>query len=132
MRTTLKIVLPLIISVVVVSLLFAVYQVRTEKRLERNELSRRAETLAESLEGNIEPLFDRPLPDKSLQRKWSGACADTKPAGVVPDPPGDGNARGIARRRGRRVPACRRSADAAVRHAAAPQRASRRDPGARA
>src|ERR1700727_1430814 len=68
MRTTLKIVLPLIISVVVVSLLFAVYQVRTEKRLERNELSRRAETLAESLEGNIEPLFDRPLPDKSLHR----------------------------------------------------------------
>src|SRR6201985_2019025 len=68
MRTTLKIVLPLIISVVVVSLLFAVDQVRTEQRLERNELSRRAETLAESLEGNIEPLFDRPLPDKSLQR----------------------------------------------------------------
>ncbi len=68
MRTTLKIVLPLIISVVVVSLLFAVYQVRTEKRVERNELSHRAEVLAESLEGNIEPLFDRPLPDKSLQR----------------------------------------------------------------
>jgi alpha,alpha-trehalose-phosphate synthase [UDP-forming] len=68
MRTTLKIVLPLIISVVVVSLLFAVYQARTEKRVERNELSHRAEVLAESLEGNIEPLFDRPLPDKSLQR----------------------------------------------------------------
>jgi alpha,alpha-trehalose-phosphate synthase [UDP-forming] len=68
MRTTLKIVLPLIISVVVVSLLFAVYQVRTEKRVQRNELSRRAEVLAESLQENIEPLFDRPLPDKSLQR----------------------------------------------------------------
>src|ERR1700729_3263759 len=68
MRTTLKIVLPLIISVVVVSLLFAVYQVRTEKGIERDELARHAETLAESLEGNIEPLFDRPLPDKSLQR----------------------------------------------------------------
>src|ERR1700753_4435450 len=68
MRTTLKIVLPLIISVVVVSLLFAVYQVRTEKRLQRNELSRRAEILAESLQENVEPLFDRPLPDKSLQR----------------------------------------------------------------
>ena len=68
MRTTLKIVLPLIISVVVVSLLFAVYQVRTEKRMERNELSRRAEILAESLQENVEPLFDRPLPDKSLQR----------------------------------------------------------------
>jgi alpha,alpha-trehalose-phosphate synthase [UDP-forming] len=68
MRTTLKIVLPLIISVVVVSLLFAVYQVRTEKRVQRNELTRRAEVLAESLQENIEPLFDRPLPDKSLQR----------------------------------------------------------------
>jgi alpha,alpha-trehalose-phosphate synthase [UDP-forming] len=68
MRTTLKIVLPLIISVVVVSLLFAIYQVRTEKRMLRNDLSRRAEILAESLQENVEPLFDRPLPDKSLQR----------------------------------------------------------------
>ncbi len=68
MRTTLKIVLPLIISVVVVSLLFAVYQVRTQKRMLRNDLSRRAEILAESLQENVEPLFDRPLPDKSLQR----------------------------------------------------------------
>ena len=68
MRTTLKIVLPLIISVVVVSLLFAMYQVRTEKRMLRNDLSRRAEILAESLQENVEPLFDRPLPDKSLQR----------------------------------------------------------------
>ena len=32
MRTTLKIVLPLIVSVAVVSLLFAAYQVRTERR----------------------------------------------------------------------------------------------------
>ena len=45
MRTTLKIVLPLIISVVVVSLLFAVYRVRTDKRMLRNEVSRRAEIL---------------------------------------------------------------------------------------
>jgi alpha,alpha-trehalose-phosphate synthase [UDP-forming] len=68
MRTTLKIVLPLIISVVVVSLLFAVYQVRTDKRMLRNDLSRRAEILGESLQETVEPLFDRPLPDKSLQR----------------------------------------------------------------
>ena len=33
MRTTLKIVLPLIISVVVVSLFYATYQVRTQKTL---------------------------------------------------------------------------------------------------
>jgi alpha,alpha-trehalose-phosphate synthase [UDP-forming] len=68
MRTTLKIVLPLIISVVVVSLLFAAYQVRTQKRNLRNDLTRRAEILAESLQENVEPLFDRALPDKGLQR----------------------------------------------------------------
>ena len=41
MRTTLKIILPLVVSVVVVSLLFAAYQVRTQKRILRNDLSRR-------------------------------------------------------------------------------------------
>jgi cell division protein FtsL len=59
MRTTLKIVLPLIVSVAVVSLLFAAYQVRTEKRNLRNELSRRAEILGESLQDNAEPLLER-------------------------------------------------------------------------
>jgi trehalose-6-phosphate synthase len=68
MRTTLKLVLPLIISVVVVSLLFAGYQVRTERRILRSDLSRRAEILAESLQENVEPQFDKQLPDKSLQR----------------------------------------------------------------
>ena len=68
MRTTLKLVSPLIISVVVVSLLFAGYQVRTDRRLLRNDLSRRAEILAESLQENVEPQFDKKLPDKSLQR----------------------------------------------------------------
>ena len=59
MRTTLKIVLPLIVSVAVVSSLFAGYQVRTDRRNLRNELSRRAEILAESLQETVEPLFDR-------------------------------------------------------------------------
>jgi alpha,alpha-trehalose-phosphate synthase [UDP-forming] len=68
MRTTLKIVLPLIVSVVVVSLLFATYQVRTQKRILRNDLSHRAEILAESLQENVEPLFDHGTPDKRLQR----------------------------------------------------------------
>jgi trehalose-6-phosphate synthase len=67
MRTTLKIVLPLIVSVAVVSLLFAAYQVRTEKHLLRNDLSRRAEILGESLQESLEPLLDRG-PDRSLQR----------------------------------------------------------------
>ncbi len=67
MRTTMKIVLPLIVSVAIVSLLFAAYQVRTEKHLLRNDLSRRAEILGESLQESVEPLLER-APDRSLQR----------------------------------------------------------------
>ncbi|HXN50310.1 MAG TPA: trehalose-6-phosphate synthase [Candidatus Acidoferrum sp.] len=68
MRTTLKLILPLIVSVVVVSLLFAAYQVRTDRRILRSDLSRRAETLGVSLQEIVEPQFERPLPDKTLQR----------------------------------------------------------------
>jgi trehalose-6-phosphate synthase len=67
LRTTLKIVLPLIISVAVISLLFAGYQVRTERRILRNDLSRRAETLGESLQEAIELLPDKGR-EKNLQR----------------------------------------------------------------
>lgn len=59
MRTTLKIVLPLIVSVAVVSVLFAAYQVRTERRNLRNEITRRADILGESLQDNVEPLLER-------------------------------------------------------------------------
>ena len=54
MRTTLKIVLPLIVSVASVSLLFAGYQVRSERRILRSDLARRAEILAESLQESVE------------------------------------------------------------------------------
>ena len=67
MRTTLKIVLPLIVSVAAVSLLFAAYQVRTEKRSLRNELSRRAEIQGESLQESVEPLLEHG-PERNLQR----------------------------------------------------------------
>ena len=67
MRTTLKIILPLIVSVAVVSLLYAGYQVRTEKRNLRNDLVRRSSVLAESLQESIEPLLDR-ASAKNLQR----------------------------------------------------------------
>jgi len=66
MRTTLKIILPLIVSVASVSLFFAAYQVRTEKRNLRNDLSRRAEILGESLQESVEPLLER-SPEKDLQ-----------------------------------------------------------------
>ena len=67
MRTTLKIVLPLIVSVALVSLCFAVYQVRREKHLLRSEVSRRAEILGESLQESVEPLLERGQ-DRNLQR----------------------------------------------------------------
>ncbi|HSC46207.1 MAG TPA: trehalose-6-phosphate synthase [Candidatus Acidoferrum sp.] len=70
MRTTLKLVLPLIASVALVSLLFAAYQVRTERRNLRNDLARRSELLAESLQESIQPLFEKNErnSEKSMQR----------------------------------------------------------------
>ncbi len=59
MRTTLKMVLPLIVSVAAGCLLFAAYQVRTQKRILRKDLSQRAEILGDSLQDSIEPLLDR-------------------------------------------------------------------------
>lgn len=59
MRTTLKLVLPLVISVALVSLAFAGYQVRTERKNLRNDISRRAEVLGESLQESIQPLFEK-------------------------------------------------------------------------
>src|ERR1700730_16585040 len=67
MRTTLKIILPLIVSVAAVSLLFAAYQVRTEKRILRGDLTRRTEILGESLQENVEPLLERGQ-ERNLQR----------------------------------------------------------------
>ena len=67
MRTALKMVLPLIVSVAVVSVLFAWYQVRTERRVLRSDLSRRAEILGEALQESVEPLMDR-APERNLQR----------------------------------------------------------------
>ncbi len=42
MRTILKIVLPLLVSAATVPLLFAAYQVQTEKHIVRDDLSHRA------------------------------------------------------------------------------------------
>ena len=67
MRTTLKIVLPLIVSVGSVSLLFAAYQVRNERRILRNDLARRSEILADSLQESVERLLGRGE-EKNLQR----------------------------------------------------------------
>ena len=54
MRTTLKLVVPLAVSVLSVSLLYASYQVRKERRNLRNDLAHRAAVLAENLQENLE------------------------------------------------------------------------------
>jgi alpha,alpha-trehalose-phosphate synthase [UDP-forming] len=70
LRTTLKLVLPLIISVALVSLLFAAYQVRTQRRNLRSDLMRHADGLAESLQEAIDPLFEKNdrNSEKAMQR----------------------------------------------------------------
>jgi trehalose-6-phosphate synthase len=59
MRTTLKLTLPLALSVAAVALLFAGYQVRTERQNLRNDLTRQAASLAESVQENAEHLRER-------------------------------------------------------------------------
>jgi trehalose-6-phosphate synthase len=66
MRTTLKLVVPLAISVVLVSLLYAGYQVRTERRNLRSDLIHRSAALADSLQNSLEP-FSGTKTDKNLQ-----------------------------------------------------------------
>ena len=59
MRTTLKLTLPLALSVAAVALLFAGDQVRTERRNLRNDLTRQAASLAESVQENAQHLRER-------------------------------------------------------------------------
>ena len=59
MRTTLKLTLPLALSVAAVALLFAVDQVSTERRILRNDLTRQAASLAESVQENAQHLRER-------------------------------------------------------------------------
>src|SRR5262249_18692994 len=54
-------------SVAIVSLLFAGYQVRTQQRILRSELVHRADTLGESLQGSVESLSERGV-ERSAQR----------------------------------------------------------------
>jgi len=53
MRTTLKLVLPLAVSVVCIAALYAAYQVRTDRRNLLNDLSHNSSTLAEDLQREI-------------------------------------------------------------------------------
>ena len=67
MRMSFRLIFSLVIGVTLVSLLFAFYQVRAEKRGLRNDLQRRAEVLTESLQEAVEPLLEK-RSRKDLQR----------------------------------------------------------------
>ncbi|HXJ06120.1 MAG TPA: trehalose-6-phosphate synthase [Candidatus Acidoferrum sp.] len=67
MRTTIKMALPLALSVAAISLLFAGYQVRTQKRNLNQDLARRAESLGESLQETVAHLVEQDSA-RSLQR----------------------------------------------------------------
>lgn len=67
MRMSLRLISSLVIAVTVVSVAFALYQVQAEDRSRRNELERRAQLLAESLQETVEPLLAKGAQD-SLQR----------------------------------------------------------------
>lgn len=67
MRTTHKIVIPLAVSVLSVSLLYGSYQVQKERRNLREDLSHRSAVLAENLQQSLESASSRAT-DRSLTR----------------------------------------------------------------
>ena len=62
-----RLIVSLVLGITLVSLLFAVYQVETEKRSKRGELERRAEILAESLQETVEALREEGSQEKLHQ-----------------------------------------------------------------
>ncbi len=67
MRLSLRLIASLVLAVTIVSVAFALYQVQAENRSRKNELERRAQLLAESLQETVEPLLAKGAQD-SLQR----------------------------------------------------------------
>ena len=67
MRLSLRLIVSLVLAVTIVSVAFALYQVQAENRSRRNELERRAQLLAESLQETVEPLLAKGA-QESLQR----------------------------------------------------------------
>src|ERR1700693_6113671 len=67
MRLSLRLIVSLVLAVTIVSVAFALYQVQAENRSRKNDLERRAQLLAESLQETVEPLLAKGA-QESLQR----------------------------------------------------------------
>src|SRR5271168_4302798 len=57
MRLSFRLILSLIFAVTIVSVLFALYQVQADRRARRNDLEKRAQLMAESLQETVQPLL---------------------------------------------------------------------------
>ncbi len=67
MRVSLRLILSLVVGVTVLSLLFAVFQVKAAKRGMQRELENRAAMVGENVEGKVDPLLASARPRKRLQ-----------------------------------------------------------------
>jgi trehalose 6-phosphate synthase len=68
MRIRLRLIISLVVGVTLLSILFALFQVKAEKRGLRKELESRAAIVGESLEGQVESLLDSRLDLRSRKR----------------------------------------------------------------
>src|ERR1700730_13065920 len=59
MRMSFRLIFSLVITVTLISVLFALYQVREDTHTRQNELEKRAQVLAEGLQETVEPLWMR-------------------------------------------------------------------------
>src|SRR5580704_6587760 len=59
MRMSLRLILSLVLTVTLISVLFALYQVRAYTHGRRSDLEKRAQVLAESLQETVEPLWTK-------------------------------------------------------------------------
>ncbi|HVP52525.1 MAG TPA: trehalose-6-phosphate synthase [Terriglobales bacterium] len=70
MRVSLRLFVPLLLAVIAVSLLFAGYQVRRDRKIQERDLSRRAELLADSLEESVTPVLGSPQELRRLVERF--------------------------------------------------------------
>jgi trehalose-6-phosphate synthase len=82
LRRTLKLVLPLAVSVVCVSLLYTMHQLQTERRNLRNEVARRSAILAENIAETIET-SQEPVTSKTLTHLRDRSVPDERVSGIA-------------------------------------------------
>jgi alpha,alpha-trehalose-phosphate synthase [UDP-forming] len=82
MRMSFRLIVSLVAAITIVSILFAVYQVRTENRMKRDELDRRSLILAESLRETIE-LLPQNNSEQRLRRIVERFASREPLAGIV-------------------------------------------------